>query len=147
MLNIDEFDLDLNYEEYLINSLFRIDEFVPAYEIKNKNFEDLSDDFQRNHNVTNWAFDKVNGKCNKKILIFCDSYFGSSHVDKFFINHYGEVIMIHYANLKDLNSYVEEYNPDVIIIETAERAFNRNGGRSDSFQWTQEWYSKVLTTT
>lgn len=60
---------------------------------------------------------------DKKLLIFRDSF--SSQLSPMLNETFSEVVYIHYNHgLKDFTSLVEEFQPDLVIIETGERGLN-----------------------
>jgi len=58
------------------------------------------------------------------ILLMRDSYAGNKDFDylsRYIPEHFGNTIMIHWRNLKYLNEYVEYFQPDIVVFESAER--------------------------
>lgn len=45
-----------------------------------------------------------------------DHYFG-----KYIIEHFDRTIMIHWYNLLNIEEYITMFNPDIVVIESAER--------------------------
>lgn len=65
--------------------------------------------------------------------------------DKFLISHSDRELLLHAGNIKEFDSYISESDPDVVIIEAAERTMSRQGALSASvFQWRPEWFGKLF---
>ena len=55
------------------------------------------------------------------ILIMCDS-FGETLWD-FIPQHFAKTVLIHYVNIVHLPEYLDLYDPDIVVLEIAERQF------------------------
>ncbi len=65
--------------------------------------------------------------------------------DKFLISHSDRELLLHAGNIKEFDSYISESDPDVVIIEAAERTMSRQETLSASvFQWRPEWFGKLF---
>jgi hypothetical protein len=63
------------------------------------------------------------------ILFMRDSYMGHTNFDnylcKYIPEHFSKTILIHWANIANLKSYVEYFKPDIVVFESAERELGR----------------------
>ncbi|MCR5356416.1 MAG: hypothetical protein K6E63_03345 [Lachnospiraceae bacterium] len=103
---------------------FTIDEDVPHYALNYDNANDMTGYMYETAAFADNSFychfsDPECGN-NRRLLIFCDSYFGNYH--KFYQNRFSEVYFVHWHNYKYLQYYVNLFFPDMIIYETAERS-------------------------
>lgn len=65
---------------------------------------------------------KSNTTSSPTILFMRDSYVGTGyHLSRFVPEHFGESILIHWGNMENLERYVERFNPDIVVFESAER--------------------------
>jgi hypothetical protein len=55
------------------------------------------------------------------ILFFNDSYAGMDYIGKYFAQQFGKAIFINYGNINDIQKYINQFKPNVIVIEAAER--------------------------
>jgi hypothetical protein len=55
------------------------------------------------------------------ILFFCDSYAAEQYIGKYFAQQFGKAIFTHYINIGNIEESVDQYNPDIVIFESAER--------------------------
>jgi len=56
------------------------------------------------------------------ILILCDSYAAEHFINKYIAQHFGEAIFIHYSNAGNIKEYINQFKPDIVVFESAERA-------------------------
>ena len=57
-----------------------------------------------------------------KILIMHDSYTGTGNfISRYIPQQFSETVLIHWANMRYLTEYIEKFNPDIIVFESAER--------------------------
>lgn len=68
----------------------------------------------------------TNNKGNKpKILVFRGSYFNGR--EKFFVDQFSEATLVHnYVNAIDMEYYINIFQPDIVLFESAEYATNSN---------------------
>jgi hypothetical protein len=64
------------------------------------------------------------------ILFLCDSYAAEHYIGKYFAQQFGKAIFIHYRNISRIEEYIDWYNPDVVVFESAERQL--------------EWFANVV---
>jgi hypothetical protein len=55
------------------------------------------------------------------ILFLCDSYSNEKYIGKYFAQHFGRAIFIHYHNMEHFEEYITRYKPDIVIFESVER--------------------------
>lgn len=57
------------------------------------------------------------------ILFMRDSYTGdANYLSRYIPEHFGKTILIHWANMENLDSYIKYFKPDIVVFESAERA-------------------------
>jgi hypothetical protein len=69
--------------------------------------------------VENAAFKNINQSL-PVILFLRDSYAHEHRIGKYFAQHFGEAIFIHFANISHIYEYITRYKPDIIVFESAE---------------------------
>lgn len=128
LLSEEEFSVDEIIRQYLINSYFEINEKVPSYMLKETAWTEMSGVFDhilltvptREHqyykNTVNLSMPRV--------LIFCDSYFGDAA--KFYANHSSELMLMHHRNMDNAEYYITLFQPDIVIVEVAERGLQES---------------------
>ena len=57
-----------------------------------------------------------------KVLFLRDSYTSEQFLGKYFAQHFGTAVFIHYANASNFEEFVSLYKPDIVVFESAERA-------------------------
>ena len=121
-----EFDVTQSLEPYLTNSKFRIDELVPQYDLINTDAVQDQGIFDQivvtspNNYYLRYQNETALERGAPKVLIFGDSYLGRS--EQFYINHCGEVVMLHATNMPNAEYYISVFQPDIVIYEVVERA-------------------------
>lgn len=56
------------------------------------------------------------------VLIMRDSYAGDgTFFSRYIPEHFGKTILVHWANMANLKSYIEYFKPDIVVFESAER--------------------------
>lgn len=56
------------------------------------------------------------------ILLLRDSYAGGgTFLSRYIPEHFGKTILIHRANMEHLKNYIERFQPDIVLFESAER--------------------------
>ena len=55
------------------------------------------------------------------ILFLRDSYASEAYIGKYFAQHFGKIIMIHWSNMGHIKEYIDKYKPDIVVFESAER--------------------------
>jgi hypothetical protein len=70
----------------------------------------------------NRAFEST-ARNSPAILILRDSYMGdeNSFILKYIARHFSKTIAIHFLNMNNLEQYIDAFNPDIMVLETAER--------------------------
>ncbi|NMD37721.1 MAG: hypothetical protein GYA87_03450, partial [Christensenellaceae bacterium] len=75
-----------------------------------------------------------NAPINKTLLIMGDSYFINSDTyhpynacEEYYSNTFKKVIYTQNITGAEIASYFEQYNPDIVIYETAERVIDLSG--------------------
>jgi hypothetical protein len=58
------------------------------------------------------------------ILLLRDSYAHEQYIGKYLAQHFGKTIFIHYVNSSHIKEYIDRFNPDIVVFESAERALN-----------------------
>lgn len=140
-LDQDEFEVTQVLQPYLTNSRFRIDEMVPEYNLINTAAVQNSEIFNQIV-VTN---PKKYYVCYQNetalelgaptVLIFGDSYFGGR--TECYLNHCGEVVMLHTTNMPNAEYYISVFQPDIVIYEVVEREL---GSSWDNFKKEKRCY-------
>lgn len=125
-LERDEFEVTQRLAPYLISSKFRIDEMVPQYDLADTDavldqgiFDEIAVIASNNYHMR-YQNETALERGAPKVLIFGDSYFGGSSAE-FYINHCGEVVMLHAENMPNAEYYISVFQPDVVIYEVVER--------------------------
>jgi hypothetical protein len=91
-----------------------------------KTYKNLGASFFDGLSLNNWtrifdiAFEnRVQGL--PVILFFRDSYADEQYIGKYFAQHFGKTIFIHYFNIGNIEKCIDLFNPDIVIFESAER--------------------------
>lgn len=71
----------------------------------------------------NHAYENMNSNL-PVILFLCDSYTVERFIGKYFAEQFERAIFIHLVNICNIQEYIEFFKPDIVIIESAERALN-----------------------
>jgi hypothetical protein len=99
-------DVDIKYDENGMSTVSLKQE--PSY-------KKLGDDFQG-------IIVFENDDTNLPVILFMrDSYGNENYFTKYICEHFGKTILIHYQNMKNLEKYIDTFNPDIVVFETAER--------------------------
>jgi hypothetical protein len=56
------------------------------------------------------------------ILFFHDSYSAEEYIGKYFSQQFGKAIFIHFIHISNIQEYINKFEPDIVIFESAERA-------------------------
>ena len=146
----EDYEKSMEHMDTLDVAKFSIDEDVPHYSLLNDTSNDktsyLFDSMMFADNTFYSHF--VNPECgnNRRLLVFCDSYFGNYH--KFYQNRFSEVYFVHWHNYKYLQYYVNLLFPDMVIFETAERSISgemigirdEDGNRISTIEYKDIYY-------
>ena len=54
------------------------------------------------------------------ILFLNDSFAYDQFIGKYFSNHFGKAIFIHYRSMEHFVEYIDRYKPDIVVFESAE---------------------------
>ncbi|MCR5421620.1 MAG: hypothetical protein K6E98_11475 [Lachnospiraceae bacterium] len=126
VLKEDDYTKTVVHENTLDVAKFDIDEDVPHYSLNNDGSSDMTgylyETMAFEDNTFYSHFTAPDCGNNRRLLVFCDSYFGNYH--KFYQNRFKEVYFVHWHNYKYLQYYVNLFFPDMIIYETAERSIS-----------------------
>ena len=128
--DISEFEIGEVHEDSLLVSHFAIDEDVPAFWDKNQeNIEDITESYSSMKMDQNYneRFCLINHKEGAeelpKVLVFQGSYYNERL--QYFQSAFREYDVVHnYENLLDFDYYFNIFQPDCVILETAEYATN-----------------------
>lgn len=141
-LELGEFEIMEQQVKSLLVSHFEIDEMIPDYNLLDT---DAVEDEEFFENITLLApeeyymyykNDSALHEGAPKILIFGDSYF--HHSPKYYLNHSGELMMLHATNMPNAEYYISLFQPDVVIYEVVERQLDSSW---DTFKSTKRHYS------
>jgi hypothetical protein len=55
------------------------------------------------------------------ILFLRDSYAEEMYIGKYFAQQFGRAIFTHFANVGRIEEFIDLYNPDIVVLESAER--------------------------
>lgn len=120
VLGEEDYDIIVEDEGSIISGLHIADD-IERFDIKdrkavvtNEKLTLLSEDYRHSF-YTNGSVDN-----NTRILIIGDSYFNSYIIDDI-AESFHETVMIWGDYLEDIKDIIDEYNPDIIVIEAAER--------------------------
>lgn len=133
--------------KFLLNSFLKINEKVPVYSSALQNIEDISQKaFLKFDSSGQYRGQWINKNLldSPKIMIFGDSYF--SNVSCFFTGHFSETTLLHITYMKDFYKYIEEFRPDVIVIEAVERVIDADVWPEEWFRWKEEYFETYLET-
>ena len=130
VLQEEDYDIVIEDEGSIVSGL-HIEDDIERFDIKspkavktNEKMTMLSEDYRHSFR-TNDAVDN-----DTRILIIGDSYFNSFIVDDI-AESFHETIMIWGDYLEDAKAIIDEYDPDIIVIEAAERV-DRTGSLMQS---------------
>ncbi|TDY59565.1 acetyltransferase AlgX (SGNH hydrolase-like protein) [Aminivibrio pyruvatiphilus] len=104
-------------------SHFRISEDVPVYKIKKSEMRQIADfeNFIKKRRVL--VYRNLQKPDKPKIMIFHDSYF--LKLNEYYGSNFSEIIAIHsFDNLKNIEEFVNFFEPDVVLLENVERVIS-----------------------
>ena len=112
-LTIDDINIS-NYE--------RIPEVALVEDIKYHRLEaTFFDEVNLDYPSDGLAFEN-DDKSLPTILVMRDSYFGSgNYISRYISQHFGKTILIHHREMKHFEEYIDYFNPDIVVFESAER--------------------------
>lgn len=136
----EDFQISEKEETSLLVSHFPIQEMVPYYENKKeaqvKNRKDEFSAVRLDHNYRSFGvFENGNLEADKlpRVLFFHGSYYNSR--TRFYDTSFRETYQVHnYQNFIDLDYYFNLFQPDYVILETAEYATTRGYFSIDRLQ-------------
>ncbi len=146
----DDYEKSMEHMDTLDVAKFTIDEDVPHYALLNDTSNDMTGYMYETAAFEDNTFycHFTNPECgnNRRLLVFCDSYFGNYH--KFYQNRFSEVYFVHWHNYKYLQYYVNLFFPDMVIYETAERSItgemigglDEEGNRISTIEYDNIYY-------
>ena len=122
-LKRDDYLRLMEHRDTLDVARFTIDDTIPHYALIKDTSSDMTsyllDSMMFTDNSFFSHFSNPESGNNRRLLVFCDSYFGNYH--KFYQYRFSEVYFVHWHNYKYLQYYVNLMFPDMVIFETAER--------------------------
>jgi hypothetical protein len=84
-------------------------------------FDDV--DVLRPFTWENHAYENM--KPNLPVILFlCDSYAYEHYIGKYFAQQFGRALFIHFSNISNIQEYINLFNPDIVVFESAERQLN-----------------------
>ena len=146
----EDYEKTMEHMDTLDVAKFTIDEDVPHYALLNDTSNDMTSYLYETAAFEDNTFycHFTNPECgnNRRLLVFCDSYFGNYH--KFYQNRFSEVYFVHWHNYKYLQYYVNLFFPDMVIYETAERSItgemiggkDEDGNRISTIEYNDTYY-------
>jgi hypothetical protein len=110
-------DIEIIYDEkeipnVTLKSGFTYQEFDSSF------FDEV--DVYRPFTWENHAYKNLNSNL-PVILFLCDSYASEGRIGKYFAQQFGKAIFIHFFNIRNIQKYIDQFKPDIVIIESAER--------------------------
>lgn len=128
----EEFNITKVKRDSLPVSKFKISEYEDVYDYKGDIFDigdQFTDEISINQNYHNFGYYINEDKSNKnlpRVLIFQGSYMNGMGY-KFMANAFNEYIFVHdYQNVLNFDYYINLFQPDCVIFETAEYTFKNN---------------------
>jgi hypothetical protein len=116
----DDINMDIDENGTVIASLKQ----APLYKKLDDNFFDTVTVFPQD-TWGNKAFER-DGTDSLTALLIGDSYMGHAGQDGFLIRyipqHFGKTVLFHCVNMGNLTEYINTFNPDIVVFETAERS-------------------------
>lgn len=144
-VDIGDYNISTELKESLPASEFKINEKVPLYELKNKNY---TINFRYNDNIeisanNNYFVETSNSSMNTKLLFFRGSYMGDNK-EKFVANKFSNAYFVHnYDNSINFDYYFNISEPDVVLFETVEYTINETFYSSEKMRAKK--YNKVYS--
>jgi hypothetical protein len=120
MIPYEIVDTEISYDKKGIPSVSLKEESIYIKRSPLYSFDD-DDDLSWPFPSANFTYDNSNLDL-PTILFFCDSNASDGFIGKFFAQHFGKIIFLHYGNLGLFEKYIVKYKPDIVVFESAERA-------------------------
>ncbi|MDU7453392.1 alginate O-acetyltransferase [Clostridium saudiense] len=145
--SIDNYELGIETNTTLPVSYFPINEKTTTYKLNNDNIKRIntfnSDNIQLSKNYSNfYHYINEENTTAPKVLFFAGSYFTENH--KFLLESFSEFILVHnYINILDFDYYINLFNPDIVIFESAEYTHSSTFFNQNSL--SEAKYNKSLT--
>lgn len=124
--NISDYSLSIINEEFLPESVFKINEDVNYLNLKSYysiNHISLDNEIEVDPNF-HYVTYSINEKANNSVraLVFRGSYYiTDSMEDKFISPAFSETLFVHnYSNILNYEYYINLFQPDIVIFETVE---------------------------
>ena len=121
----DDFTIGEEFEQYLPTSKIEVNEMVPVYELKNKDYIDLTEEFdslvKRDYQQNHFSYIKNESESSNlpNVLVFQGSYLNGR--EKFLADRFKEYMAVHnYENIFDVDYYFNIFQPDIVVFEVAE---------------------------
>ena len=121
----DDFTIGEEFEQYLPTSKIEVNEMVPVYELKNKDYIDLTEEFdslvKRDYQQNHFSYIKNESESSNlpNVLVFQGSYLNGR--EKFLADRFNEYVAVHnYENIFDVDYYFNIFQPDIVVFEVAE---------------------------
>jgi hypothetical protein len=90
--------------------------------LENSIFNNLnfSDDYFFGRGFGNEAYENI--EIDLPVILFLrTSFSGENYIGKYFAQHFGKVIMLHFINMEYIEEYIARFNPDIVVFESVER--------------------------
>ena len=111
-------DIEINYDEKEIPNVHLKQGFT--YKRLDPSFFD-NVDVLRPFTWQNHAYENMNPNL-PVILFLCDSYASwEQYIGKYIAQQFGKATFIHYSNIRNIQEYINQFKPDIIVFESAER--------------------------
>jgi hypothetical protein len=68
----------------------------------------------------NHAYENINSNL-PVILVLCDSCAAEGFIGKYLAQQFGKAIFIHFGNINNIQEYINQLKPDIVVFESAER--------------------------
>lgn len=128
LLNLNDYNVTSHNVDLVHYITIHKNEQVPQYNLKTKNYT------KNKIKELYFTTQNENAPINKTLLIMGDSYFINSDTyhpynacEEYYSNTFKKVIYTQNITGAEIASYFEQYNPDIVIYETAERVIDLSG--------------------
>ena len=110
-------DIEISYDEKEIPDV-KLKSGFTYQRLDSSFFDDV--DVYRPFTWENHAY--VNTDQNLPVILFlCDSYAQEYFIGKYFAQQFGRALFIHFCNISNIQEYINLFNPDIVVFESAER--------------------------
>ena len=150
--HIDDFSITSQLETSLPSSKFSIHELVPNFEAKETpeilNLTDSYEDIRLDNNYRTFSYTTFADETLPDVLFFHGSYYNNGR-SKFLQTSFHDLVRVHnYEYLLNFDYYSNIFQPDCVILETAEYVTNRDYFDLETMQtkFFNPPYNKVKST-